>query len=315
AGQTITFGTLANKNYGDAPFSVGATASSGLAVSFSIFSGPATTSGTNVTITGAGTVIVRASQAGDTNYNAAPNLDQSFTVAPANQTIAFGALANKNYGDALFSVSATASSGLPVSFSVFSGPATISGTNVTITGAGTVVVRASQAGNTNYNAAPNVDQSFAVAKADQTITFDSLPNKALGESAFAVTATASSGLPVSFSILSGPATISAGTVALTNTGTVVVRASQAGDADYNAASNVDQTFTAYPPPSLSLAASDQDVVLSWTTNVAGFTLLSATDLAPGGSWTPVVPAPVVVNGQYVVTNAASGTLKFYRLKK
>src|SRR6266478_4036547 len=69
--QTITFGGLASKTFGDAPFAVSATASSGLAVSFSILSGPATISGNTVTITGVGTVTVRASQAGDSNWNAA----------------------------------------------------------------------------------------------------------------------------------------------------------------------------------------------------------------------------------------------------
>jgi hypothetical protein len=142
-----------------------------------------------------------------------------------------------------------------------------------------------------------------------------LTNKALGEPAFAVTATASSGLAVSFSILSGPATISAGTVTLTNAGTVVVRASQAGNTNYNAAPNVDRPFTVYAPPSLNLTPSGQNVVLSWTTNVAGFTLLSATNLNPVVSWTAVVPSPVIVNGNYVVTNAASGTVNYYRLKK
>ncbi len=313
--QTISFGALTGRNYGDPSFSVNATASSGLPVSFSILSGPATVSGTNVTITGTGSVTVQASQAGNANYNAAPNVSQSFTVAPANQTITFGALLNKNYGDPPFSVSATASSGLPVSFGILSGPATISGTNVTITGAGIVTVQASQAGNTNYSAATNVNQSFTVAKAPQTITFASLPNKALGEPAFAVTATASSGLPVSFSIVSGPATISANTVTLTNTGAVVVRASQAGNLNYNAAPDVNQSFTVYGPPSLSLAFSGQHVVLSWPTNVPGFTLLNANTAAPSASWTPVVPSPVIVGGTYVVTNATSGTVEFYRLKK
>src|SRR6185503_2103771 len=65
-----------------------------------------------------------------------------FTVAKANQTISFGALASKTYGDAPFAVTATSSSGLPVSFSIVSGPATIAGNVVTITGAGTVTVRA-----------------------------------------------------------------------------------------------------------------------------------------------------------------------------
>jgi hypothetical protein len=131
-------------------------------VSFAIFSGPATIAGNTVTITGAGTVTVRASQPGNANYNPAPNVDQPFTVNKANQTITFGALANKTFGDPPFDVSATASSGLSVSFAIFSGPATIAGNTVTITGVGTVTVRASQPGNANYNPAPNVDQPFTV---------------------------------------------------------------------------------------------------------------------------------------------------------
>src|SRR5438067_6629043 len=125
-----------------------------------------------VTITGVGTVVVRASQAGNGNYNAAANVDQSFTVAKADQRISFGALTDKAYGDASFTISATATSQLPVSFSILSGPATISGNTVLITGAGTVVVRASQAGTVNYNAANNVDQSFVVNKAVLAVTAD-----------------------------------------------------------------------------------------------------------------------------------------------
>ena len=87
-------------------------------------------------------------------------VSQSFTVAKASQTISFGALADKTYGDSPFAVSASASSGLPVSFSVQSGPATINGSTVTITGAGMVTVRAAQAGNTNYNAAPSGGPKF-----------------------------------------------------------------------------------------------------------------------------------------------------------
>jgi len=48
------FGALPGRSYGDAPFGVSATASSGLAVSFSIVSGPASISGGTLTITGAG---------------------------------------------------------------------------------------------------------------------------------------------------------------------------------------------------------------------------------------------------------------------
>ena len=88
----------------------------------------------------------------------------------ADQTITFAALANQTYGVAPFTVGATASSGLPVSFAILSGPATVSGDTLTVTGAGTVVVAALQAGNGNYYPAPAVDQSFTVAKATLTVT-------------------------------------------------------------------------------------------------------------------------------------------------
>ena len=196
-----------------------------------------------MTITGLGTVSVRATQAGDLDYNPAHIVYQTFTVSKANQTITYGALADKTYGDSPFGVSASASSGLPVSFNIQSGPATINGTNVTITGAGTVTVRATQAGNAYYNAATAVSQSFAVAKANQTISFGALSDKTYGDSPFAVSASASSGLPVSFGVQSGPATISGSTVTITGTGTVTVRAMQAGNTNYSAASPVDQSFT------------------------------------------------------------------------
>jgi len=66
------------------PITLNETASSGLALSFTLVSGPATLSGTNndtVTVTGTGTVVIQASQAGNADYYAAPSVDQSFTVA------------------------------------------------------------------------------------------------------------------------------------------------------------------------------------------------------------------------------------------
>jgi parallel beta-helix repeat protein len=249
--QTITFPPIPNKTFGDAPFSLNATASSGLPVSYKVSSGPATVSGNIVTITGTGTVWIEASQSGDANYNWAPLTSQGFTVVAAstttksNQTITFPPLANKTYGDAPFTLMATASSGLPVSYRIASGPATMSGNTVTITGAGIVTVEASQAGNSTYNAATPVQQSFTVNKALQTITFGPLVNKTYGDPAFAMIATASSGLPVLYRVVSGPATISGNVVTLTGVGTVTIEALQPGDNNYNAATSVQQSFVVY----------------------------------------------------------------------
>ncbi len=254
--QTITFAPLTDKNVNDSPFTVSATASSGLPVTFIIVSGPATITNNTITLTGAeGTVVVRASQAGDATYNAAPDVDRSFQVTAQgklNQTITFAPLTDKNVNDGPFTVSATASSGLPVTFSIVSGPATITNNTITLTGAeGTVVVRASQAGDGTYNAAPDVDRSFQVTaqgKLNQVITFAPLPDRTFGDAPFTVNATASSGLPVTFSIVSGDATISNNVVTITGIGPVVIRASQGGDATYNAAPNVDREFNVNPSP-------------------------------------------------------------------
>jgi uncharacterized protein (TIGR03437 family) len=81
-------------------------------------------------------------------------------VARAGQSIEFAPIGDRWHGDSVIGLGATASSGLPVSFHVVSGPATLSGNLLTITGAGTIVVRASQGGNNNYQPAEDVEQSF-----------------------------------------------------------------------------------------------------------------------------------------------------------
>ena len=169
ANQIITFALLPDKLASDQPFALTASASSGLAVAFSIVSGPATVSNNVVTLTGGGTVTVRASQLGNTNFNAAPDVDRSFTVTKLPQFITFGALSRQVFGDAPFALSATASSGLPVEFTALSGPAIVSGNVVTLNGAGLVVLRASQSGNATYSSAPNVDQVVIVAPGNNVI--------------------------------------------------------------------------------------------------------------------------------------------------
>jgi hypothetical protein len=458
ASQTITFGALANKTYGDAPFVVSATASSGLAVSFSSQTASiCTVSGNTVTILAAGDCTIRASQAGDSNYSAAPDVDQTFTIgkatpvitwnnpaditygtalsatqldatanvpgtfaytpvagtvlsaggnqqlsvsftpsntvnytsatatavinvtkatltvtaqdktktygaanppltatitgfvngetdivvsgAPAlsttatetsgvgsypitaavgtlavanysfafvpgtltvtqaSQTITFATLPDKTYGDAPFVVSATASSGLTVSFAA-SGNCTLDNTTntVTITGAGSCTVTASQAGNANYSAAPNVEHTFVIAKGGQTITFDGLTNKTYGDGPFTVSATASSGLAVSFSSQTeSVCTVSGNTVTIVTAGDCTIRASQAGDANYNAAPNVDRTFS----------VAKATPVITWNTpaDITYGTALSATQL---NATAPIAGAFAYTPAAGTVLNAGAG---------
>lgn len=90
---------------------------------------------------------------------------------PVDQTITFNPIANTTYGGASFTVNATASSGLPVTLtSLNSEVCTIDGNTVTVVNAGTCTLLAAQDGDTQYNAAPMVTQSFEVAKAPASVT-------------------------------------------------------------------------------------------------------------------------------------------------
>src|SRR5207253_167376 len=141
---------------------------SGNGVTFTA-SGQCTVSGSSVHITGAGGCTITAHQAGNSNYSAAPDVPQSFTINKANQTITFGALGNKTFGDADFGVVATASSGLSVAFSALGSNCTVTmGGMVHIVSAGSCTITASQAGDANYNAATSVPQAFTVNKAAST---------------------------------------------------------------------------------------------------------------------------------------------------
>jgi hypothetical protein len=248
--QTITFGSIPDKNFGEPAFGVSATASSGLPVFFAA-SGNCTAIGRFLHLSGPGLCTVTASQPGDADYNPAPDVSQTFAIASpasppsggakAGQSISFVPLPGKTYGDPDFTVSATASSGLAVSFAA-SGSCILSGATVRLAGAGACMVTASQAGDANYSPASAVSQIFAIARASQSITFGPLARKSYGAPNFGVSATASSGLAVSFAA-SGSCIVSGATVHLAAAGSCTVTASQPGDANYNPAPDVSRTFS------------------------------------------------------------------------
>src|SRR4030095_9306883 len=133
--------------------------------------------------------------------------------------ISFGAINDQTFGNADFGINATSSSGLTVNLAVTSGPCTLDAipppANVHINGAGTCTITASQSGNGNYNPATDKSRSFNIAKANQTITFNALPDKTFGDADFTVSATGGgSGNPITFSA-SGKCTVSGNTVHIT----------------------------------------------------------------------------------------------------
>jgi cysteine-rich repeat protein len=197
-GQGIHFPKPADLSYGTSTTSLLATVTSSLSVVFgSSTTAVCTVSGNVLTVVNGGTCTITASQPGDTNHNPATPVTQSFSVGgfmgngvvevpeqcddgntvsgdgcsatgviePTRkaQTITFNSLSNKRYGASPFTVSAKATSRLPVSFeSLTTTVCTVSGTKVTIKAAGLCTIRANQAGNSTWAAATPVDRSFTV---------------------------------------------------------------------------------------------------------------------------------------------------------
>ncbi len=183
ADQTITFGTLADKTYGDPSFTVSATGgASGNPVTFT--AGPigvCTAGGSTITITGAGTCTVTAHQVGNSNYNAAADVPQSFTVKQGTPTVSFTGAPATAYFNSHFTVSATTNASTTPTITA-SGACTILGTTATIiSGTGTCSLLASWAADTNYFAATATQSTSAlqvpvsVTVPDTTVTYDGAP--------------------------------------------------------------------------------------------------------------------------------------------
>jgi eukaryotic-like serine/threonine-protein kinase len=250
--QSISFTPPASGTVGGSA-ALSATASSGLAVAFSVDNpgaGVCTVSGSAVTYTAAGSCVIDANQAGNATYAAARQVQGTITVNGIPQSISFTPPWSPESVGESGTLAATASSGLLVVFSVDpnsgQGVCTLRGSLVTLTAAGTCVIDANQAGNATYAPAQQVQETITVNAIPQSISFTGPGYGYVGQSA-ALSATASSGLAVVFSVdpASGPGvcTVSGSTVTYTGAGSCVIDADQPGDGTYAAAPQVQQTIT------------------------------------------------------------------------
>jgi RHS repeat-associated protein len=321
---TITF-TVSNQTFGVSPFTVSASSNSSGAITYSVVSGPATTSGSTVTITGAGTVVLLASQVASGNYLAGTKT-ASLNVSAEAPTITF-AVSNQTFGVAPYTISASSTSSGAFTYSVVSGPATISGSTVTITGVGTVVLQASQAASGNFTTGTQ-NASFTVAAEPQAITFAAPASPVtFGVAPSALSASSSSGLAVTFSVVSGPGTISGNTLTITAPGTAVIAADQAGNADYAAASEVTQTIVINPSVSISITptsatlsagqtqqftdtvSNTSNTAVSWTIVSAGTGTVSTSGLYTAPSTiSSLQSVTVTATSQADTTQSASATI-------
>ncbi|MDD4735116.1 MAG: MBG domain-containing protein [Kiritimatiellae bacterium] len=262
AGQTITFPAIDPQNSTNTTH-LSATSSSGLPVSFAVVSGEADLAGgTNLTYRSSGTVLIAASQAGDTNWSPAPTVTNSITVNKTAQSTLIFSPTNTMIYLTTNDLSTTGGSGTgAVSYAVVSGPGAITNDTALFinSGSGTIYVAATKAQDAMYQAQTVTSQIFC-ARADQEITFPVIADQAITNETL-LSAAASSGLSVSFSVVSGSADLSDQTnLTYRGTGVVVIAASQVGDTNWNAAVNVTNSFSVYPvlPVVTTLSASAVD---------------------------------------------------------
>ena len=275
ASQAIGFSALSAQLSTAAPFAVSATGgASGNPVTFA--ASPSTvctaggTNGSTMTIVGVGTCTVTASQAGTTNYLAAPDVSHTVTVTAPQQSATLSvATASGSYGGSA-DLSATLTTGTtPVSGEtlVFSlngavvcgsstpvicpttdatGIATLAGVNLSTISAGAYAtgVSARFAGDSGYVASSG-SNTLTVSKANQAISVQTTaPSSKVYNGTFSVAATSDSGLTVSYGS-SGGCTNNGATYTMTSgTADCTVTFDQVGNTNYNAATQVTETVTA-----------------------------------------------------------------------
>lgn len=170
-------------------------------------------------------VFVAAANTGLKVYRARRNTPQEMAFTPPQQATP---------ADSPVRLSASVSSGLPVTYRVLSGPASVTGNDLVLNGEGTVEIRAEQAGDEVITPV-SVTRTIFVRRRSQTITWSMAPNESvlLLDQPYPLSATSSSGLPVTLRVAHGPAYLSGNQVIATNAGVVLVNAEQAGDSRHS----------------------------------------------------------------------------------
>jgi hypothetical protein len=272
APQTITFDTIADHTYGDAPFPVTASGGkSGNGVTFATADACSisdATTGTDsngngtgqatLTITGAGGCTVTASQLGTANYLPATDAVHSFTIAKKTPALTWPIPAAITYGTGLSAdqLDASAPIGGTYAYTVDGGTADATGQKLHA-GQHTLSVTFTPTDSSNYTPAAT-SVTITVNQAPQVINFAAIPAHRVGDAPFALTASGgASGQPVVFTVQDGSScTVDPTTskVMLTGAGTCTITASQAGNGDYATATPVIQSFAVNKAPSsLTLA--------------------------------------------------------------
>ena len=327
--QTITFDAPTGVTYGDADLDPGATASSGLTVSYeSSTTGVCTILSGQIHVVTAGTCSITASQAGDADFLAADDVTQTFTVAK--KAVHIDATpdgkihgqpdpdVSGNYvlraGDFVAPDTDSVATGAPACTL-----AAHSEDGGTYTGAITCQPGSLTAGNYQFVAGEPAD--FTISTADQTISFTAPAGVSYGQPDFDLGATATSGLPVEYSsATTDVCTIVNGKLHTVAMGSCTIDADQPGNENYDAAEQVERTFTIFAadgsgsldvsPTWVTAATSDNWMTFTYTVPSGGMSDGAVTLAVPAGWSAPsITPSdPGYVTASMGIVSVTANTL-------
>ncbi len=255
--QSISF-SVTGEQYVNTTIPLTATTTSGLPVGYvSVHPTICTVSGTiggtwTTSLLAVGECSIQAYQWGNASYTSATRVFVNFYVHPQPQTITFPVIAEPVYAASSVALSATATSGLAVSF-VSTTPTicTVANTDgawsASLNAGGSCTIEAKQPGNSIWGVAPVVTQSFTVKLNSQIIAFPVIAEPVYAASSVALSATATSGLAVSFvsttpTICTVSNTNGAWSASLNAGGSCTIEAKQPGNSIWLAAPVVTQSF-------------------------------------------------------------------------
>ncbi len=240
---TVSFGSAVTVNVGSSAFTRTLTTNSAGAISYSSSNtGVATVNASGlVTIISAGVATITANQVANGNYSAT-SANYSVNVSTIAPTVSFGSTVTGHVGDAAFTRTLTTNSAGMVTYtSSNTSVATVSLTTgqVTILGAGSAVITASQVANGNYSAtSANYTVNASVAIIAPTVSFGSGVSATVGDAPFTQTLTTNSSGAITYSSNNtSVATVNAsGLVTIVGAGVATITANQVANGPYAAAS-------------------------------------------------------------------------------
>ncbi len=244
AGQEIAFDPPPRLRLSDSPVMLTAKTSTALPLQYEVVAGPASVEGDRLTLRGTGEVTVRASQPGNEYFLPAAT-ERQILIERNTQRLDFSLPDVVLATSSPLELDAVSNSALPVTYAVTRGPATIRNNTLVLLGTGWIEVTATQAGNKAFLPTTAVREVLA-KPVSQAIEWDGPETLLLSASPVKLDARATSGLPVRFSVVSGPALIRDRMLILLDQGIVVVRAEQEGDA-YHSRASIERTLEVKRP--------------------------------------------------------------------